>query len=140
VNRIFTGLVAGLASTVCMTIWEAFFYRRYGLEACLDWEINQHLISRANGREPAANLGLGLALHGFVGAVAGGAFASLRPRMLLAEGVGFGIVLWMLLLPLRRISTGRRLAEGSLGKVRVFASLAGHLIYGAALAATVASL
>src|ERR1051326_486760 len=84
VNRIFTGLVAGLASTVCMTIWEAFFYRRYGLEACLDWEINQHLISRANGREPAANLGLGLALHGFVGAVAGGAFASLRPRMLLA--------------------------------------------------------
>lgn len=143
-SRLIAGLLAGAAATACMMGWELSFYRRFGLEGCLDWEINQHMISRWNGKEPAANLIPGLVVHGAIGSAAGVCFAALARGasdvVLVAGAVGLGVALWLLLLPLRRLATGAGLLDGRLGDLPALISLAGHLIYGCVLGLVIACL
>lgn len=140
-HRALIGILAGTVATGCMTAWEFIFYRRYGLEACLDWEINQHLLARVNGKDPHANLGLGLVMHGIVGIGGGVVFAAMlldaSQFSVAAAGLGFGVALWTLLLALPRFATGRGVGQGQLRSLPAVVSLVGHVIYGAALATAV---
>jgi uncharacterized protein DUF6789 len=143
-HRFVLGISIGAAATACMTAWELVFYRRFGLEGCLDWDINQHLLERLNGKPASANLIEGLGLHILVGAAAGAAFFEVLHRVsaheattILAGGVAFGVALWLFLLPLRRFATGLGPMGGRLGGLPILISLVGHLIYGAVLGALI---
>jgi hypothetical protein len=130
------GLVAGFAATGCMTAWEVLFFRRYGLEACLDWDVNQHLISMVNRRSPEANLTAGLAMHFTVGIGVGASFGSFvhsdNGPSLVWIALVLGLVLWLLLLPMRRIARG-----AAPRAMPAIVSLVGHAIYGIVLAVTI---
>jgi len=140
--RALLGLLAGLAATGCMTLWEVLLFRKYGLPGCLDWDINQHFLSRLNRREPQANLRLGLVVHGIVGVAVGIGFSWLVPPRstcaLTLTGELVGVALWLLLLPLRKVFTGLGPRDGPLGIVPVLASLLGHLAFGLIMGAVVA--
>jgi hypothetical protein len=119
-----------------MTGWEAVFFQRYGLEACLDWEVNQHLVSKVNGKAPEENMVLGLAMHFTVGiaiAVGFAWFAFDYPAPMLSwMSVAVAVVMWSLLLPMRRFATGN-----AAGWLSAAVSLVGHVIYGIVLAVAV---
>ncbi|HWH52209.1 MAG TPA: hypothetical protein VN651_11760 [Gemmatimonadaceae bacterium] len=143
-HQFFLGISIGVAATACMTAWELIFYRRFGLEGCLDWDINQHLLERLNGKPASANLIEGLGLHILVGAAVGAAFSEVVHRVsahdaLSALGLGavLGVALWLFLLPLRRIATGLGPMDGRLGGLPILISLVGHLIYGVMLGALI---
>lgn len=138
-HPIVQGLVAGLGATACMTLWELFFYRRYGLEGALDWHINQCALSRLNGRAPNENLIAGLAIHGAVGGAVGIGFQVIASRLALGRGlvllagVLLAVSLWLMLLPLRRIFTGLTPFGGRLRSIPTVASLLGHVLFGIVL-------
>ena len=138
------GLWAGLAATACMTGWEILFFRRYGLEACLDWEVNQHLITKVNGKAPEANMPEGLAMHFIVGIVVGIGFALITRKYsaaaVMSIAVILGLLLWALLLPMRRLVAGQGLRDDRLGWLPALVSLVGHVIYGVVLWAVLINL
>ena len=133
--RLLSGIVIGVVATACMTAWELPFYRRYGREGCLDWDINQHLVGRVNGKPPSANLAAGLVVHVVVGVVVGVGFVLCPWSGPRATGIGvaLGVLLWMMLLALRKPITGLGPTDGRLGIRPAWISLVGHIVYGAVL-------
>lgn len=142
-HRALVGLLAGVVATGCMTLWELPFFRRFGIEGCLDWQINQHALSRLNGKPVDANLALGLVVHWVVGTAAGTGFSLVARAQstsaLMHAGIGFGIVLWVLLMVVRKPITGRAPVEGRHGWLAAGVSLVGHVAYGLVLSALLAA-
>lgn len=136
-----TGLLAGLVATLPMTLWEAPFHRRDGLEAVLEWHLNQVLAAKMFDR-PADELVLpGLLLHFGHGAVGGLVFAFLLPAgwgvFAVAAGLVYGWFLWLVGLAFHRPVTGTSAIDHPDGLRPAAVSLVGHGIYGVVLGAAV---
>lgn len=137
------GLVAGIAATACMTALELVFYWRDGIDACLDWVVNQRLLSRLNGRDWSSNFVPGLAMHFGVGTAIGLAFSLVTPSassLVVVAALGLSAAMWCSLLLLYRMLTGRWSRDGSLGALPAIVSAVGHLVYGIVLSAFIVSL
>lgn len=132
------GLLAGAAATVPMTLWEIPFHLRDGTTAVLEWHENQAVWARLLDR-PVEELVLhGQVLHFTHGAVGGLVFAVVWPLIglgwpLVAGGLGYGIILWLLTLLTHEAIAGVSAFDHPLGWRPAAVSLVGHLIYGAGL-------
>lgn len=132
------GLLAGAAATVPMTLWEISFYLRDGTEAVLEWHENQATLARLLDR-PVDELVLpGQILHFTHGAVGGLVFAVVWPLLdlplpLVAAGLGYGVLLWLLTLATHEAIAGVSPFDHPLGWRPAAVSLVGHIIYGAGL-------
>lgn len=132
------GLLAGLAATVPMTLWELPFYLRDGTEAVLEWHENQATVARLVDR-PVDELVLpGQVLHFAHGAVGGLVFVVVWPLVgpgwpVVAGALGYGVLLWLLTLVTHETIAGVSPLGHPLGWRPSAVSLVGHLIYGAGL-------
>lgn len=132
------GLVAGLAATLVMTLFEAGLWWRWGLQGVLDWQQNQVLAARMLAGSPEDHYVSGWILHhvhgGAAGAVFAGAMAILAvPGPVWVWGPVFGMLLWPTAVAIHRLITGVDPFDHPLGRVPVWTALASHLVYGAAL-------
>jgi hypothetical protein len=154
---LFIGLTAGLLSTTIMTIFEIPFWRLWGVTGILEWHENQVLISKLakkikkKSQGPNSYVGI-LLLHFINGVLAAMIFPFInlifphpffvnKYLLVIAYGIGYGILLWLLtLLPIHKPITGVSIRNHPLGKKPVLISFSGHLIYGSVLGATTAIL
>lgn len=136
---ILLSLFSGLVSTGAMTFIEIPFWKRWGLTGILEWHENQVLTCKFFRLSPDSLHFWGIFLLHFVNGSLGGLgllFAlilvpSLKEIPLIALGVFYGFLLWILtLLPIHKPITGIDPLNHSLGKGPVIVSLIGHTIYG----------
>ena len=140
---IFLSLLAGLFSTLMMSIFEFPFWRKWGLEGVLEWHENQVLYSKFFRTDRAKiNFPGLLFLHFVKGGLGGIGFyflLTLSPSlitMLFFVGILYGLVLWVLtLLPIHKPITGIDPLKHPLGLGPAITSLTGHLVYGVILSA-----
>ena len=115
--------VAGLVSAIFMTLIEYPFWRKWGMEAVAEWQVNWVMVSRLDKKWKTVRnpiLSWTIASHLSHGVVAGVAFRLLLPFFLLIpfanfsivlDAVLYGIALWFLFTVF-----GRRMYE-SAGKI-----------------------
>ena len=145
---VFLSLLAGLFSTLAISIFEFPFWRKWGLEGVLEWHENQVLFSKffKTSRMQINYPGL-FFLHFINGGLGGIGFYFLLilvpflSTMVFSIGTGiaigilYGLVLWVLtLLPIHKPITGIDPFKHPLGFGTSITSLIGHLLYGAILA------
>ncbi len=121
-----------------MTLLELPAYLRGGYRAILDWEINQELSSRVAHRPPESMVVPGLLLHFLHGAAASLVFvvglswiAIVAPLWVL--GLGFGVTLWLISLPIAFSVTRLSTKTGRPSRSAMVVSLVAHLLYGLSL-------
>jgi hypothetical protein len=153
---VFLSLLAGLFSTLMMSIFEFPFWRKWGLEGVLEWHENQVLFSkffktnRMQINYPGIfflhfiNGGLGgigfyflLILVPFLSTMVLSTATATATAIGIGIGIGilYGLVLWVLtLLPIHKPITGIDPFKHPLGFGPAVTSLIGHLLYGAILA------
>lgn len=137
-TTLLVGFLAGAGATVPMTATEVPAYRRWGLEAVLEWHENQTVLGRLLRRPPESLVLPGLLLHVLHGGVAGVVFLAglallnLRPAAPLL-GPLFGLLLWSVTLLIHRPLTGVPPVAHPQGRLPLLLSLLGHMVYGLAL-------
>ena|SRR5712664_460363 len=134
--------VAGLASTVFMTLFEFPFWKKSGMNGVAEWQTNWLIISRLTGgtsnRIQKPRISWTITLHLGHGAAAGIVFGLLLPflKMLpagsfsvLLDAVVYSVVLWVIfmLAPRRALESagGTRISGRSLS-----IALGSHFVYG----------
>ena len=136
------GLEAGVVSTAFMTAIQTVFWKKWGLSGVLEWHENQMIWRRLRGSDRSTLSFFGIfSLHFLNGGLAAAPFplvVALLPSLtvvpLVATGVLYGILLWILtLFPIHRPITGVWLTNHPQGFLPVAASFLGHLIYGVSL-------
>jgi hypothetical protein len=149
---VFLSLLAGLFSTLVMSIFEFPFWRKWGLEGVLEWHENQVLFSKffKTNRMQINYPGL-FFLHFINGGLGGIGFyfllilvpflstmvysTAIGTSIAIAIGILYGLVLWVLtLLPIHKPITGIDPFKHPSGLGPAITSLIGHLLYGAILA------
>lgn len=149
-ERIVRGAIAGAVGSLAMNLFAriaAHDHRGHGVQppqSVVDEDATELAGATAfeamSGREPDAELehGMGTAAHYAFGAAMGAAYALLSPRApILCRGYGtlYGSLVWMLadegLIPALGLSRGPRQLPA---RTHAYA-LAGHVVYGAAMAA-----
>jgi hypothetical protein len=144
-NLIFGGLLAGLFSTVIMTIFEIPFWRYWGITGILEWHENQILVSKSIEKlrkikyNQTNYFGIFL-LHFINGSLAAIVFPfvflffnSIKYNVLFSIilGIIYGILLWLLTLyPIHKPITGLSIIRHPLGKGPLVVSICGHILYG----------
>jgi len=135
--EVLKGLVAGLISTVIMSLLEYPIWRRWGLEMVTEWHLNQAIAGRLLRRSPSTVIVHGLLFHILHGGLAGIVFVivlSLAPKAPITDAaVGFGLVLWVVSLFILKPVTGVGLRGHRFGLSPFVVSLAGHILYGVSL-------
>ena len=134
-------LLAGLFSTLMMSIFEFPFWRKWGLEGVLEWHENLVLYNKFFKTDGTQINFPGLFFLHFVNGGLGGIgfyfLLTLVPflsTMVFFVGIIFGLVLWVLtLLPIHKPITGIDPFKHPLGLGPSITSLIGHLLYGAIL-------
>ncbi len=134
--------IAGLVSAVLMTLLEYPFWKKWGMEAVVEWQVNWVMVSMLNQKWKSMQkpiLSWTIASHISHGIVAGIAFRLLLPVFftlipfakfsVIFDTVVYGIVLWILFNVL-----GRRTIE-SAGGIRItnrglVGSLFSDIVYG----------
>ncbi len=134
------GALAGLVATAAMTLIELAARARWGLEGLLDWQINQATLARLTKRPSEALVLPALGFHFLHGLLGGLVFVLLLPLLppgwpLLALGLGYGALLYIVTLFAVEPVTGKAAASGPHGAPAVAVALLTHLAYGAVLAA-----
>jgi uncharacterized membrane protein YagU involved in acid resistance len=147
---IFIGIIAGIISTVMMTIFEIPFWKMMGIQGILEWHENQILVSKIlkkfkrRDHDTVCYTGI-LLLHIINGTVAAivfpyvnlfftSLFSQNEFSLSIIFGVAYGILLWTLtLLPIHKPITGLPIWNHPLGKGPAIISICGHLIYGITL-------
>lgn len=135
------GLAAGLLATALMTLVELPVYRRFGMEAVLEFHENMATLAKWTGRPAADHFLEALPLHFLHGGVGGlvlaaalnwvpGLFALTATRVL---GWLFGLLLWLVTLAIHRPITGVSAVRHPRGPWPALLSLATHSVYGVAL-------
>lgn len=150
---VYDGLIAGLFSTVVMTLFEIPFWKYWGITGILEWHENQVLASKSieKIRKIEYNqinyFGIFL-LHVINGSLAaiGFPFVFLFFKSIFKHdilfsiilGIIYGILLWLLTLyPIHKPITGLSIINHPLGKGPMIISICGHLLYGTTLGAFV---
>ena len=141
VYSILLGFVAGLFSTLLMTLTELPSWKRWGLHGVFEWHENQVIVTKVlklasdkthfTGRFALhfQNGGLGgigflIALWIFPGGVS----------HIFASALIYGFFLWIVtLIPIHKPITGLSPWKHPLGYLPIFASLVGHVVYAAVL-------
>ncbi|HKR74123.1 MAG TPA: hypothetical protein VJR94_08430 [Candidatus Nitrosocosmicus sp.] len=135
---IISGLLGGLVATICMTVFEIPFWKKWGLKGILEWHENQILYSKLTNNNPnRLNLFGIFLLHLINGGLGGIGFyllLNLIPFLISSVhivGSIYGLVLWILtLLPIHKPITGIDPFSHPQGVGPLVVSLCGHLIYG----------
>jgi hypothetical protein len=138
---IFLSLLAGLFSTLMMSIFEFPFWRKWGLEGVLEWHENQVLYSKFFKTDVTQINFSGLFLLHFVNGGLGGLgfyfLLTLFPSLITVVvfvGIIYSLVLWVLtLLPIHKPITRIDPFKHPLGLGPVITSLTGHILYGVIL-------
>jgi len=138
---VFLSLMAGLFSTLMMSIFEFPFWKKWRLEGVLEWHENQVLYSKIFRTDRTQINFPGLFfLHFANGGLGGIGFYFLLilvpflSTMVFFVGILYGLVLWVLtLLPIHKPITGINPLKHPLGLGPAITSLTGHLLYGAIL-------
>jgi hypothetical protein len=131
--------LAGFVATVCMTIVETPFWRRWGMEGVAEWQVNSIIVSVLIRRFTKRRVltSMSIAMHLFHGAALGFVFlvlldmsqtAILLPPLLL-YAIVYSVLLWIVSPYLTRN------LFASLGGFRITrkglaVSFLGHIIYG----------
>jgi len=144
IAEVLKGLVAGLISTVVMSLLEYPIWRKWGLEMVTEWHLNQVIAGRLLRRSPNTAIAQGLMLHILHGGIAGIIFVLIlslgQSARIMDAAVEFGLVLWVVSLFILKPVTGVRLLDHPLGLSPFIVSLAGHILYGVSLGLLVNSL
>lgn len=141
------GFAAGLFSTFVMTLFEIPFWKKWGLEGILEWHENQILFSKLLKKDPNKLSFFGIFILHFLNGGLGGTgfyvFVEIFPILIKYAyilGLGYAIFLWVLtLLPIHQPITGINPFRHPQGMGPLFASLAGHIIYGISLSSILAN-
>jgi len=135
--------IAGLVSTVFMTLFEFSFWKKWGMNGVAEWQANWVIISKLTGRTSnriqKPRIPWTIALHLWHGVAAGIVFGLLLPSLLpagnfsvLLDAVVYSVALWVLfmLAPRRafEFAGGTRISGRSLS-----VALASHFVYGISL-------
>ena len=134
----FSGTLGGLMATVCMTIFEIPFWKKWGLKGILEWHENQILYSKLTNNNPDRLNFFGIFLLHFVNGVLGGLGFSIllilipfQISIIYIVGLIYGPVLWILtLLPIHKPITSVDPFSHPQGFGPLVVSLFGHIIYG----------
>ena len=96
----------GFVATVCMTLFELPFWRRWGMEGVAEWQVNAVIVSVLIRKFTNRRAGSAMAvvMHLFHGAVVGIAFrlllflpgATIHPPTVLGYAILYSIVLWII--------------------------------------------
>ncbi|NDF29087.1 MAG: hypothetical protein EB150_02580 [Nitrososphaeria archaeon] len=132
--------LAGLASTLLMTLYEIPIWKRFGLKGVLEWHENQVLSTRFF-RLSESDLHIkGIFLLHFANGGLGGVgfvFALMIfpiTTNTIVPGIAYGVFLWIVtLVPIHKPITGITPWRHPDGMIPMIASLIGHLIYGVTL-------
>jgi len=138
---VFLSLLAGLFSTLMMSVFEFPFWRKWGLEGALEWHENQVLYSKFFKTDVTQINFPGLFFLHFVNGGLGGIgfyyLLTLIPSLITVAvfvGIIYGLLLWVLtLLPIHKPITGIDPFKHSLGLGPAITSLTGHILYGVIL-------
>lgn len=141
------GFAAGLFATFLMTLFEIPFWKKWGLEGILEWHENQILFSKLLKKDVEILNFRGIFLLHFLNGGLGGTglyiFVGIFPILIQYAyilGLGYAIFLWVLtLLPIHQPITGINPFRHPQGVGPLFASLAGHVIYGISLSLILAN-
>ncbi len=135
------GTIAGALATAAMLPAEWFAFRRWGLRGVFEWhEVHASLFGFQSHRKFGA---LSFAGHVAFGGVGGGALAlglEAFPVPTVPAAVAWGLALWAGTLVLHEVPTAVHPWRDPMGRGPPLASLAGHLLYGAALGILYAAL
>ena len=135
------GGFAGFLSTFVMVAFEAPFWRDFGIEGVVEWEVNAVLVDLLLGRDPGARrkLGPALAMHLVHGVAAGAVLAALLGTYLLPArtffwlaGLLVSLFLWSLVPFLLRGSL-ERLGKRRFSGRGMAVSFASHVVFGLVL-------
>jgi hypothetical protein len=138
---VFLSILAGLFSTLMMSLFELPFWRKWGLEGVLEWHENQVLYSKFFKTDVSQINFPGIFFLHFVNGGLGGLgfyfLLNLVPflsTMIFYVGMLYGLVLWVLtLLPIHKPITGIDPFKHPLGLGPAVTSIIGHLLYGSIL-------
>ncbi len=136
------GAFAGLVSTVCMTLFEFPFWKRWGMNGVAEWQTNRVILSKLarvnSSRIQEPRISWTITLHLWHGTAAGIVFGLLLPLLTLLPAGNFLVLLgaivysaalWVIfmLAPRRAFESagGTRISNPSL-----FIALASHFVYG----------
>ena len=138
---IFLAFVGGLFSTLLMTFVELPSWKRWGLHGVLEWHENQVITSKVFklSSEKIHFIGI-FGLHFINGGLGGVGFLLalwLFPAsvsQIFSSALIYGLFLWVVtLIPIHKSITGISPWSHPVGYLPALASLAGHVVYGAAL-------
>ena len=140
---ILVGLLAGVISTLVMSLSEYPVYRKRGMKSVSEWHMNQAMMARLLHRPAQTLVPQGLLLHFLHGGIAGILFVLVLPLLpfgipIIATSVAFGLVLWVIALLIMNPVTGIRIRDHSL--LSLIVSFVGHLLYGIVLGLVVSAL
>lgn len=142
VGGLLAGAIPGLLSTVLMVLFEIPFWKKWGFNQLIEWQLNWALFSRLAWGNPITRSRLKVPLtvagHLFHGVISGIVFSLVLPMELLLfgqgssillEAVAYSAVLWIIfsLLLARQYQT--RLGFRS-SKRGLLVALLSHLVYG----------
>lgn len=138
----FVALLAGLAATLAMTLFEIPIWKRFGLRGVLEWHENQ-VLSAKFFRLSESDLHVkGIFLLHFVNGALGGIGFALALMVFsittntITLGIIYGVFLWIVtLVPIHKPITGITPWKHPDGMTPMIASLIGHILYGVVLGA-----
>jgi hypothetical protein len=131
------GFVAGFLATFAMLLAEVPVFRRFGRRGVFEWHEIQASLSRAR-RQSGIDAKFVFPLHFLAGGVGGLLFVVALSLVsldvsLVVPGLALGVLMWLVTLVIHERITRVHPWRNDMGYAPVAASLAGHLLYGAAL-------
>jgi hypothetical protein len=134
---LFRSLVSGFVATFSMLLAEIPAFRRFGRRGVFEWHEIHASLSRGRRRGDLGEVFV-FPLHLLIGSSSGLSFAIalsfVRLEVPLAvAGLALGVGMWLVTLAIHGRVTGVHPWRNDMGYVPVAASLAGHVLYGAAL-------
>ena len=141
IHLIFLAMMGGLFSTLLMTFVELPSWKRWGLHGVFEWHENQVITSKVFKLSSTKNQFIGIFAFHFLNGGLGGIgfllalwlFPASVSHILLSSMI-YGIFLWgVTLIPMHKPITGISPWSHPLGHLPILTSLAGHVVYGAAL-------
>jgi len=134
---LFRGFLAGLVATFLMLLAEIPALRRFGRRGVFEWHEIHASLSRVRRPRDFGDEFV-FPLHLMIGSTSGLSFAIALSLVrldvpLAVSGLALGVGMWLVTLAVHGKVTGVHPWRNDMGYVPVAASLAGHVLYGAAL-------
>lgn len=142
INIILYGFSIGVVATGIMSIENVFAWKIWGLKGVLEWHESQSMVNKvlSNSNQDVLRLN-GLIIHFFNGGLLAIPFTLLVtyfPVLItsILYSVLYALLVWFITLaPIHKFLTGDSLLNHPLGKLPIFFSIIGHILYGLTLGA-----